>query len=107
MATGKTLAWYAAKAQRDPYEFPLAEGEVIYVPQPTMNREREAQAALRAAGEDTYGALFAGLRVYVGEENAKRIEEAYSELPGAVLAAVMEDMRLHFTAPWDRPGARD
>ena len=87
MATGKTLAWYAAKAQRDPYEFPLAEGEVIYVPQPTMNREREAQAALRAAGEDTYGALFAGLRVYVGEENAKRIEEAYSELPGAVLAA--------------------
>jgi hypothetical protein len=96
---GKSFDEYKAEHLKEPFPLPMPDGGPVMIPQPDVNAEREAFTAANAAGAagGTYAdGLLAGLAVYAGEQDGKRIAEAYGQLPAAVLAAVVSDMREHF-----------
>jgi hypothetical protein len=94
----RTLSEIAAACRKEPYPFPMPDGEVIMIAQPSLKTDTAAVAAAISAG--SYGGgLLAGLRVYAGQEDGDKIADAWEALPVAALSEAATDMRDYFAAP--------
>jgi hypothetical protein len=93
----RTLSEIMAAYAKDPFPFPMPDGEVIMIAQPSLKTETAAVAAAISAG--SYGGgLLAGLRVYAGQEDGDKIAAVWEALPVAALSEAVTDMREHFAA---------
>jgi len=92
---GKTFEEYAAEYARDPYPFPMPGGASVPVPRPDLKTEMAAVKAATAA--ETLGdGLLAGLQVYAGDTDGKKIADAWEKLPTGALADAVAAMRDYF-----------
>lgn len=89
---GKTFEQYRAEYARDPFQWPMPDGESpVAVPQPSLDAERQAVAEVRKTGN-----MLDGLRAYMGPDDFKRLAAAWGSLPSTALDAALDELREHF-----------